>query len=201
MERPNYFNPANLLTYTRILSVPFLVWIMTWLDDTRRVHVTANMVSSIVATVVFTFAGFSDLLDGWIARKYGTVSTYGKFIDPLADKILLLGVTVMMVPIGRLPAWLVVVILAREITITTLRAIAAAEGIIIAASQWGKRKAAFQSVALGALLLHYPFLKINFHLIGWIVLWISVVFSLGSAGHYTYCFFREAMDKGRAPSN
>ena len=197
MQRVSYFNAANLMTYARIAAVPFLVWIITWIDDGRRSHQVANMAASILAATVFTFAGFSDLLDGWIARRYGMVSTYGKFIDPLADKLLLLGTTVMMVPIGRLPAWLVVIILAREITITTLRAIAAAEGIIIAASQWGKRKAAFQSVALGALLLHYPFFKINFHLMGWILLWISVAFSLGSAAHYTYCFFEGAADKGK----
>lgn len=132
----------------------------------------------------------SDLVDGYLARRYGLTSTFGKFLDPLADKLLFLTATIMMIPLGRMPAWIVVVFLVRETMINTLRGIALDEGIVIAASKWGKYKSACLSAATLALLLHYPFFGVEWRVIGWFFLIPGFVFSVASGLHYSIVFFR-----------
>lgn len=147
---------------------------------------------SLIAAIIYGVASFSDMLDGFLARRANISSVTGKFLDPLADKLLNLAAIIMLIPLGRIPAWLVVIILVREIGVTALRGMAVNEHIVIAASKWGKYKNAFGSFGVAFLLLYYPFLGINWMLIGWILLIISVVFSIGSGVHYTYHFFAEA---------
>src|SRR5512140_3225742 len=116
-----------------------------------------SRVNSFVAGLVYAVTGTTDFLDGWIARRRGLVTVIGKFLDPLADKLIVAATLVWMVPMGRVPAWAVVLLISREITITALRSIAGAEGLVIAADSGGKTKTALQMIGIICLLLGYPY--------------------------------------------
>lgn len=141
-------NLANKLTILRILLVP--VFMLFLLIDIRN--------GEYIATGVFVIAALTDMLDGHIARSRNQITTFGKFMDPLADKLLVSSALIVLVEMGRLSSWIVVIIIAREFAITGLRILAASEGITIAASWWGKFKTISQIVAIIVLLLNnYPF--------------------------------------------
>src|SRR5204863_7656086 len=131
-----------------------------------------------------------------LARSRGQVSMLGKFLDPLADKLIVTAILVFMVALGRVPHWLVVVLIARDLTINGLRGIAAAEGMVIAASDGGKIKTALQLVAIGMLLIHfrYPLLglgiSVDYHQVGLYVLYVSAAVSIFSAVEYVQAFAR-----------
>lgn len=197
MLAKKYLNLPNWITIGRLLSVPILIVMMVFLDDEGR-HAVVNRALSLASALVFTAAMSSDVVDGYLARKKGLTSTFGKFIDPLADKTLFIAAMIMMIPLGRIPAWLVAIFFIREVTVTALRGIAADEGIVIDASRWGKYKSAFVSVATVWLLMHYPFLGINWRLMAWIFLIPALVFSVASGLHYSAGFFKEAARRGRA---
>ena len=137
-----------------------------------------------MASLLFSIASITDWFDGYLARKQKSVTSLGKFLDPLADKLLVMATMVMLIPLGRIEAWIVVVIIAREIAITGLRGIATTEGIIIAASKLGKYKTGFQIAALIGLTLHYEYYGFDFHFYGTILLWIALVFTLWSGYEY-----------------
>jgi len=174
------------LTYLRLFLVPVLVALL--IDPTpESVH---------WAAFFFIIASVTDFFDGFIARRLKAVSDTGKLLDPLADKILVMAALVMLV--GQradidgapwVPAWMVVIILARELWITGLRGIAATRGTVIAAGTGGKWKSALQIVAISCLLLHYPIrindFVFNLEIIGVNILIVSIGFSLWSAGEYT----------------
>ncbi len=178
----------NILTYLRIAIVPFVVYLL-WKSD---------MESGFYAVLLYAAAAVTDYVDGFLARSYNQVTTVGKFLDPLADKLLVISILVLMTVQGKVPAWAVMLIIAREITITALRALAAAEGLIIAAEKLGKYKTAFQMVALVGLMLHYEYAinmwffvaAIDFHKVGLILLYISLIFSIWSAGDYFKGFIK-----------
>src|SRR6185369_16639667 len=145
--------------------------------------------------ILFVVGSLSDYYDGYLARKYGIVTTLGKFLDPLADKLLVVSVLIMLVamPCGteldvpctpRVPAWLVVLIVGRELAVTGLRGMASSEGITLGAEELGKYKTIFQIFALTGLLLHYPYAFVDFHLGGMYFLWIALVLGLWSAIDY-----------------
>ncbi len=184
---------ANYLTYARIAMVPVVVLVMSFIHDAQVGRVGVNVFLSWTAAIVFTLAQLSDVVDGHYARKYGIVSSFGKFVDPLADKLMAMSVLIMLVEMNRIAAWIVVLLIAREVTITALRGVAASEGIEIAASDWGKKKTIVQSIAIAALMIHYPFWGMNPHQIGMFVTGITMIFSIGSGVHYAWMFFREAM--------
>jgi CDP-diacylglycerol--glycerol-3-phosphate 3-phosphatidyltransferase len=187
MERSEIIKQLpNWLTYLRLLLVPFFVALL--------VDPTEGMIH--VAAVVFLIAAFTDYFDGWLARRIGVVSDLGKLLDPLADKILVMAALVMLVSQRSdidgepwVPAWLVVLILAREIWVTGLRAIAAKKGEIVAAQQSAKYKSALQMVAIFFLLMHRPGdllgFQIHYGFVGLMLLVLSVAFSLWSAIDYT----------------
>ncbi len=132
----------NLLTVARIMLVPALV-----------VALLGNSSSSdVVAAVIFALASLTDLLDGWIARARASVTTFGKLMDPLADKLLVVAALVSLVSLGRLPAWVAMVIIARELAVTVLRLSASQAGVVIAASPLGKIKTAMQIATLLTLI-------------------------------------------------
>jgi len=148
------------------------------------------------ATIVFGLAASTDVIDGWIARRQGLTSVLGKFLDPLADKLVIVATLVLMVELGRVPAWAVIIVLWRELSITVLRTMAMNEQLVIAASRGGKDKAALQNVAVGMLILHDPY-QINFWLfsvtanlntVGLVMLYASIIWALTSAGDYTRLF-------------
>ena len=131
-------NLPNVLTLARVAAVPLLVVLL--LFDGPRV--------SFWAALIFALASVTDWLDGYLARKWEVVSVFGKFLDPLADKLIVMAALILMIPMGRVPAWAVFLILSREMVITGLRSIASSEGVVIAASDLGKYKTIFQMVAI-----------------------------------------------------
>ncbi|MBN1282489.1 MAG: CDP-diacylglycerol--glycerol-3-phosphate 3-phosphatidyltransferase [Proteobacteria bacterium] len=192
-----YLNLPNWITMGRLLAVPVLFVLMLFMDDSAFDD-RSNRLLSLVSGIFFTVAMSSDMLDGYLARRRGLSSTFGKFFDPLADKLLFLVAIIMLIPLGRMPAWLVAIFLVREVTVTALRGIAIDEGIVIAASHWGKYKAVFVAVACTGLLLHYPFLGIQWRLIGWVFMVPAVLMSLGSGIHYAAGFLAGLKCRGAA---
>jgi CDP-diacylglycerol--glycerol-3-phosphate 3-phosphatidyltransferase len=163
-------------------------------------------INCVVAAWLYSLVCVTDYLDGWLARKLNCETVIGKFLDPLADKLMVMAMLVMLVALNRTPGWLVVVVLSREMSINGLRAVASAEGLIIAAGYWGKVKTALQLVAIMCLLVHYPYkvyflgfheAVIDFNLVGTWVLIIATVFGLIGAGQYIRDFFR-ALDTKRS---
>jgi CDP-diacylglycerol--glycerol-3-phosphate 3-phosphatidyltransferase len=180
----------NLLTLIRIGTVPLLVILLLFPGRTP----------SAAAAAVFFVATITDFLDGYIARNYGSGSTAGKLLDPLADKLLVTAALIMLAGIPRVPrvpAWLVVVLVSREILVTGLRAVAAAEGRIIAAAELGKYKMVLQAIAVQGLLIHYTYFNIDFFAAGVFILWIAVAVSVWSGFEYFVKTFRLLMSYER----
>ena len=164
---------------SRIFVVPLILWLIS----------LQSKLSCFVAAVIFVLAALTDLFDGYIARKANLVTSFGKFLDPLADKVLVCSVLIMLVELGHVSAWIAIIIICRDIMVTGLRAIAADEGIVISADTFGKVKTVLQLVALIPLILHYTWLGINMHLIGSWVLYLALILTIYSGGNYFYNFF------------
>jgi CDP-diacylglycerol--glycerol-3-phosphate 3-phosphatidyltransferase len=175
----------NLFTYARILAIPGVLFIMQF-DSPQN---------AFLAAMIFAAASATDAVDGYLARKFNLTSIIGKFLDPLADKLIVMGTLVMLLYLGRVNAWIVFLILARDTIISGLRTIAMTEGLVIEAREFGKQKTAFQMVGIWALLVHYPHTvwtaePIDFHRIGTYLIYISLFFSIVSAGDYFRSFFK-----------
>ena len=164
---------------------------------------------SFIAALLYLVAAAGDGLDGYLARSRGQVSVLGQFLDPLADKLMVTATLVYLVSMGRVPAWVVVLLIARDVAITGLRSIAAAEGLVIAASEGGKVKTALQFAGTVMLMIHfrYPVIGLNiqpidFHAAGVVILYMSLAMSLLSAAEYFRFFFRAVAvhDRARASS-
>ena len=189
------FNLPNILTMFRIVMIPV---VMVLLQE-------GTPVMNYWAGWVYTAATITDALDGYLARKRGLVSVVGKFLDPLADKLLVMATLVLMVGMGRVPAWMVVVILARELSISMLRMIASSEGVVIAAGEGGKAKTALQMVAVLFLMLHHRYeidfwfteRWVDFNIAGLWLLLLSVFFAITSAGEYVKLFVDAVEAKDR----
>jgi CDP-diacylglycerol--glycerol-3-phosphate 3-phosphatidyltransferase len=154
-----------------------------------------------LAAAVFLLATVSDFVDGYIARSYGSGSTLGKFLDPLADKVVVMTALIMLAGMARtprVPAWMVAVMVMREVLVTGLRAIAAAEGLVIGAEELGKYKMALQAIAIQGLLIHYTYFYIDFFTAGLFVLWIAMAVSVWSGVDY-YVKALRALRPGREP--
>jgi CDP-diacylglycerol--glycerol-3-phosphate 3-phosphatidyltransferase len=184
--RAQFTNAPNLVTMGRVLLVP---GVLLFIDNFSPMR-------SFIALLLYLLAAGGDFVDGYLARTRGQVSMLGKFLDPLADKLIVTAILVFMVQQGRVPAWLVVVLIARDLTINGLRGIAAAEGMVIAASDGGKIKTALQLVAIGMLLIHfrYPMLglgvSVDYHQTGLYILCLSAAVSIYSAAEYIRAFAR-----------
>jgi CDP-diacylglycerol--glycerol-3-phosphate 3-phosphatidyltransferase len=184
-QRATIRNIPNLLTVLRIFSIPLIIFFLT----------SPGPLASFLAALVFGIASLTDLLDGYLARQQKAETAIGKLLDPMADKLLILSGMIMLIPLDRIPAWMVVLIIGREVAITGLRGIASAEGVVIAASRLGKAKMIFQSLSLGGLMLHYEYLGINFHILGTILLWIALIITLWSGIDYFWKFYQGVMKK------
>jgi len=170
----NVFSDPNSLTFFRILAVPGIVLLMMF----------PNRFCTALAAVLFSVAAITDYLDGFFARKQGMVTTLGKVMDPVADKLLVSSAFIMLASLGWVPAWIVCVIIGRELAVTGLRNIIAEKGEDLSASQLGKFKTGFQIAAIIPLLIHYPFFGLNAHAIGIFFLWGALAFTLWSGTHY-----------------
>ena len=190
-------NLPNLLTFARVLMIPAVLWLLS----------KGNPRDCLWAACVYALAAITDMLDGWIARRQGLVSVLGKFLDPLADKLLVAATLVWLVQMGRIPAWAVALLLCREITITALRSIASSEGIVIAAGDGGKTKTGLQMVGIICLILGYPY-RLHMGLydfgvvdlvhVGRMLVYLSLVFSITSALSYMGLFV-DAIDAEKRP--
>lgn len=177
-------NLPNILTLLRIAAIPLLVMLL----------LSPSKEAGFWAAALFAIASITDWLDGYLARRMGIETVFGKFLDPIADKLIVMAALIMLLPFNRVPAWMVLVILGREIIITGLRGLASTEGIVIPASNLGKFKTIFQIVAILGLLLHYdyhwffavnhPLLTVNMHNIGIFYLWIATVITIWSGIDY-----------------
>ena len=141
-------NLPNKLTILRVLMIPIFLLVL---------FLAAEPINRYIAVLIFVLASLTDMLDGKIARKYNLITDFGKFMDPLADKLLVMAALVSMVSLGDLPAWVVIVILAREFTITGFRTLAVEANIVLAASWWGKVKTTTQMIMIPLVLLDLPF--------------------------------------------
>jgi CDP-diacylglycerol--glycerol-3-phosphate 3-phosphatidyltransferase len=186
--RRDILNAPNAITVVRIAMIPVIL-AFTYYE---------GRVNSFVAGVLFAITGATDFLDGWMARRTNTVTVVGKFLDPLADKLIVMSILIMLVHLGRVPAWLVILILAREFMVTGLRTMAMGEGIVIAAGQEGKYKTSIQLAAISFLLIHYKYrvdflafeVDVDANVVGTWLLYLSVAFSLWSAWAYMRDFFK-----------
>ena len=166
-------NLPNKLTVMRVILIPFFVAALLWDggdSDGMR----------ILSAAIFIIASLTDMLDGKIARKYNLVTNFGKFMDPLADKLLVCSALICLIELGQLPAWVVIIIISREFIISGFRLVAADNGIVIAASYWGKFKTVFQMTAVILLIFNIPSLALLTN----IVLAVAVVLTVVSLADY-----------------
>ena len=168
-------NLPNKLTTLRVIMIPFFVFFLLWQNGENR---TFRM----IALVLFIIASLTDLLDGKIARKYNLVTNFGKFMDPLADKLLVCSALICLIELNALPAWMVIIIISREFIISGFRLIASDNGVVIAASYWGKFKTTFQMVSVVLLILDIPVLAF----VTTICVWIALVLTIVSLVDYIY---------------
>jgi CDP-diacylglycerol---glycerol-3-phosphate 3-phosphatidyltransferase len=184
-------NPANVITLIRILAVPAVVWLLFGPGGKE-----ISAARSAMAFTLFVFASVTDLFDGYIARRYGMVTSLGKLLDPLADKLLLCAAIIMLIPAGRVPAWMVVIVVAREIGVTALRGAASSEGLVIAASSLGKAKTLILNIGVAALILHYPvILGVSAHTVGMWFLGAGLILTTWSGLDYFFRFVGELFNK------
>jgi len=179
-------NLPNKLTFSRILMIPIFIILLSVPFDWGSWDIGATQlpVADFIAALIFIIAAGTDWVDGYYARKYNLVTNLGKFMDPLADKLLVSAALILLIEMGLAPAWVVIIIISREFAVTGLRTIAAAEGIVLAAGQMGKLKTATQMIAIAVLLLHnFPFSYIDFPF-GTIMLYISLFFTVVSGVDY-----------------
>ncbi len=170
--------PNKLTTCRMILVIPFVVCLLGghagwgWFEV---LFGSASAYMDWVALVIFVVASLTDLLDGKIARKYNMITNFGKFMDPLADKILVCSALICLTEIGRIPAWVVIVIVGREFIISGFRLVASDNGIVIAASMWGKYKTTFQMIMIILMIADIGFLAPVTAVVMWIALVLTIV--------------------------
>lgn len=178
---------ANLLTFSRILLIPVFVVLLANPTPDR----------SLAAALVFIVAAVTDLLDGYVARRTGQITTLGKLLDPIADKLLVLSGLILLVQFERVAALVAIVIIARELAVTGVRAIAATEGVVLAAETIGKWKMVMQVVAIVMLILEDSLTAVAWplHLLGTAILYLALALGLYSGGQYFASFWRQVASK------
>ena len=153
--------PNQLTIFRCILIVPFVILLLNGFD--------------LISLAIFIIASLTDLADGKIARKYNLVTNFGKFMDPLADKLLVCSALIILIQLSRIPSWVVLIIIAREFIIQGFRTVAADNGVVIAASYWGKFKTTFQMIMVCLMLANFAFLQIVTDIVMWIAVALTVV--------------------------
>ncbi len=184
-------NAPNLITIGRLFLIPPVLWLIDPTDPIRN----------FIATILFAAASGLDILDGWLARRNNLVTVFGKFVDPLADKLMAMSVMIWLVQVELLPPWLVVVMIGRDFYISGLRSVAMSAGVVIAAGDGGKMKTVFQLVGICCVMARYTYRMplsgdVDFFLIGMVFLYMSLALSIISAVQYT-AEFRGALMRQR----
>ena len=171
-ENLAHFVDPEMTIFRVILIVPFIILLLGgqagWFGDN-------TFVTDMIALAIFIIASLTDLIDGKIARKYNLITDFGKFMDPLADKLLVCSAMIALIEMNRIPSWVVIIIIAREFIISGFRLIASDNGVVIAASYWGKFKTTFQMVMICLMIANFPQLQILTDIIMWIALILTVV--------------------------
>jgi CDP-diacylglycerol--glycerol-3-phosphate 3-phosphatidyltransferase len=167
-----FMNLPNKLTVLRVILVPFFVVFLLLSKTTESMKW--------IALVLFIVASLTDFLDGYLARSRNLVTTFGKFMDPLADKVLTISGMICLIELGRIPSWIVVIIVAREFIISGFRLIATEHGIVIAANYWGKWKTTFQMIMIILMIVNIPALK----MVTAIVMWVALILTIVSLATY-----------------
>ncbi|MEW6334643.1 MAG: CDP-diacylglycerol--glycerol-3-phosphate 3-phosphatidyltransferase [Thermodesulfobacteriota bacterium] len=186
-ERREVINLPNTISLVRIGVIPLLFLLL----------LSPGPLMSMVIAVFFIAAALTDLLDGYVARRYHIVTTMGKFLDPIADKLIVNTAMILLIPIGRIPTWIVAIIVIRDFIVDGIRNIASSEGLVIDASPLGKKKTLCQIFAVSALMIHYPFLGADAHTVGMVILYIALVLTVLSGYDYFMKFYRISIMKGK----
>lgn len=179
-------NLPNKITVSRIFLIPLILIILTIDFNWGEINIGNNSlpVTQLVAGIIFIFASITDWLDGYIARKYNLITNMGKFLDPLADKLLVSAAFIMLIELQIAPAWIIIVIISREFAITGFRLVASGEGVVLAASSMGKLKTVSQILAVILLMLNnFPFSYTNIPF-DMIMLYIALIFTVWSGIDY-----------------
>ena len=161
-------NLPNKLTTLRVFMIPFFVFFLLYQGG-------ENTTFRMISLVLFIVASLTDLLDGKIARKYNLVTNFGKFMDPLADKLLVCSALICLIELGQLPAWMVIIIISREFIISGFRLVAADNGVVIAASYWGKFKTTFQMAAVILMIFNIPALTLVTNIVVVIAVALTII--------------------------
>lgn len=167
-------NLPNKLTILRVILIPFFVFFM--------LAPYFEGYGNYIAVAIFIIASFTDFLDGYLARRDNLVTNFGKFMDPLADKLLVCAALICLIQTGQLPAWVVIIIISREFIISGFRLIASDNGVVIAASYWGKFKTVSQMLMVIVMILNIP--HIAFEILGTALMWLAVVLTIVSLVDY-----------------
>lgn len=185
-RRREMLNLPNLITMLRVAVIPVLFLLL--LNPGRAM--------SLMIAGFFIAAAITDLLDGYIARKYDIVTKAGKILDPIADKLIVSTAMILMIPLGRIPAWIVALIVMRDFAVDGIRHMSTAGGgNIVAASKIGKQKTLSQVIAISALLIHYPIFGLDAHKIGIVVLYIALALTIWSGLDYAFKFSKWALKR------
>ncbi|MBN1380037.1 MAG: CDP-diacylglycerol--glycerol-3-phosphate 3-phosphatidyltransferase [Deltaproteobacteria bacterium] len=184
-ERKHIINLPNSITLLRLMIVPVLFFLL----------LSPGPVWSLVITILFILAALTDLLDGYVARRYEIVTTIGKFLDPIADKLIVNTAMILMIPIERIPPWIVAIIIIRDFIVDGIRHLASTEGVIIQANKMGKQKTVCQIFAISALMIHYPILGVDAHVVGMFILYVALVLTVYSGFSYFNEFYKKTIKK------
>ena len=187
ISRHETLNLPNTITLIRISAVPFLFFL---LSDPGEFW-------SLILASLFVLVSITDFLDGYLARKYQMITTMGKFLDPIADKIIVNSAMILMIPISRIPAWIVAVTIIRDLIVDVIRSIASSEGIYIQASILGKQKTVTQIIAVTALMIHYPLFGLNAHAVGMVILYIALFLTVYSGIDYFIKLYQSVEKNGQ----
>ena len=177
-------NLPNKLTLFRVVLIPFFVFFL--------LAPFFEGYGNYIAVAIFIVASLTDFLDGKIARKYNLVTNFGKFMDPLADKLLVCSAMICLISTGQLPAWIVIIIISREFIISGFRLIASDNGVVIAASYWGKFKTTFQMIMIILLILDLPFVYMN--IVNNIIVYVALILTVISLVDYIFKNYKVFID-------
>ncbi|MGA2780308.1 MAG: CDP-diacylglycerol--glycerol-3-phosphate 3-phosphatidyltransferase [Smithella sp.] len=185
ISRHETFNLPNTITLLRVSIVPFLFILL----------LEPGEFWSLTLAILFVIASITDLFDGYFARKYNLITTMGKFLDPIADKLIVNTAMILMIPIHRIPAWIVAITIIRDLIVDVIRSIASSEGIYIQASSLGKQKTLAQNIAVTALMIHYSIFGIDAHFVGTVILYIALFLTIYSGIDYFIKFYQTTIQK------
>lgn len=179
-------NLPNRLTIFRIILIPIVLLLLYFSSDRSNLFTNSQSILGWTAGWIFALASITDFFDGYIARKKNIVTVFGSFLDPIADKFLTVSCLIMLQSLGRIPAIVVIVLVLREMYMTSLRLLASTEGVTVPVNDIGKWKTATQMVGIPLLMANENWLSIPFPLLGIVLIYIACFLSLWSAIHYTY---------------